>query len=128
MTSLAVVLSGVPAGDMPGAITLMFDSGDTLTVPLAPETSESLRHGGVLELCHRLIEPREQTLAIALEGGRWDGSAPGYVALDPPRDQLSFLKLDLAPARSAAGASSMTASRWLNDTGLEASRGPETQP
>lgn len=128
MTSLAVVLSGVPAGEMPSTITLMFESGDTLTVALPAETSESLRHGGDLELCHRLIEPRDQTVAIVLQGGRWDGSAPGFIELDPPRDQMSFLKLDLAPARPAEGASSMTASRWLSDTGLEASRGPETQP
>ena len=127
-TSLAVVLSGSPpAGDVQH-VTLVFEPGDTLDVPLTGEIRESLRHGGVLQLCHRLIEPREQVLAIALAGGPWDGSGAGYVTLDPARDQISFLRLDLSSAKPSEGASSMAASRWISDTGLEASRGPETQP
>jgi len=128
MTSLAVVMSGMPATELPASVTLMFESGDTISVTLSPEIGESLKHGGVLEICHRLIEPRVQTLTIVLRGGGWENSDPGYVVLDPSRDQLSFLRLDLAAARPAEGASSMTASRWINDTGLEASQGPETQP
>ncbi|MGH7741187.1 MAG: hypothetical protein ACRENS_04120 [Candidatus Eiseniibacteriota bacterium] len=128
LTSLAVVLSGFPSSGEPGAVTLVFEPGDTLSVELTPEVRQSLQHGGVLELCHRLVEPREQTLAVALQGGAWDASDPGFVTLDPERDQLSFLRLDLSAARPAEGASSMAASRWLNDTGLAASRSPETQP
>jgi hypothetical protein len=107
---------------------LVFEPGDTLDMPLTSEVCESLRHGGVLQLCHRLIEPRQQLLSIALAGGHWDGSGAGYVTLDPARDQISFLRLDLSTAKPSEGASSMAASRWINDTGLEASRGPETQP
>ena len=128
MTSLAVVLSGFPAAGDVRDVRLVFEPSDTLDVPLSAEVCESLRHGGVLQLCHRLIEPREQLLSIALDGGRWIGSGAGYVTLDPARDQVSFLRLDLSSAKPAEGASSMAASRWINDTGLEASRGPETQP
>ena len=128
LTSLAVVLSGFPATGDPSQVTLVFEPGDTLSVPLSAEIRESLRHGGVLELCHRLVEPREQMLSIALAGERWDDSDAGFLTLDPARDQLTFLRLDLAAARPSEGASSMVASRWINDTGLEASRGPETQP
>lgn len=127
-TSLAVVLSGLPAMGSPSGVMLVFDTGDTLSVPLTAETCAALRRGGVLELCHRLVEPREQTLAITLEGTPWDAGGPGFVTIEPGRDQLSFLRLDLAAAKPAVGASSMAASRWVNDTGLEASRGPETQP
>ena len=128
LTSLAVVLSGFPAAGDPNGVTLVFESGDTLNVPLSAEVCRSLRHGGVLELCHRLVEPREQTITVSLQGGHWDASDPGYVMVDPERDQLSFLRLDLATAKPSEGASSMAASRWINDTGLEASRGPENQP
>jgi hypothetical protein len=128
LTSLAVVLSGFPAAGDVNGVTLVFEPGDTLNVPLSADVCQSLRHGGLLELCHRLVEPREQTVAITLHGGRWDASAPGFVELDPARDQLSFLRLDLGAAQPSSGASSMAASRWIHDTGLEASRGPETQP
>jgi hypothetical protein len=127
-TSLAVVLTGYPAAGEVANVMLVFEPGDTLDVPLTSEICESLRHGGVLQLCHRLIEPREQLLSIAIAGGHWDGSGAGYVTLDPARDQISFLRLDLSTAKPSEGASSMAASRWINDTGLEASRGPETQP
>jgi hypothetical protein len=128
LTSLAVVLSGFPAAGELAGVTLIFEPGDTLNLPLSADVCQSLRQGGMLELCHRLVEPREQTLAVSLQGGHWDASGPGYVVLDPQRDQLSFLRLDLATAKPSEGASSMAASRWINDTGLEASRGPETQP
>jgi hypothetical protein len=128
LTSLAVVMSGFPAAGDVNGVTLVFEPADTLNVPLSADVCQSLRHGGVLELCHRLVEPREQTVTITLHGGRWDASAPGFVELDPARDQLSFLRLDLGRAQPSAGASSMAASRWIHDTGLEASRGPETQP
>ena len=45
----------------------------------------------------------------------------GFVTLEPTRDRLTFLKLDLSQARPAVGIGSLAASTWLLDPTLDPS-------
>ena len=113
-TSLAVVLSGWPQDAGPTAVALTLDNGATLNVPLSEDQGDALRHGGAVQIFHGYVEPREQVVQIALTGGGNAGDA-GFVTLEPPRDRLMLLRLDLSSVRAADGAPGIHASTWLND-------------
>jgi hypothetical protein len=127
-TALAVVVSGWPGGEAPTGLSLAFDDGTQLSWPLSPEQRASLAGGGVLEMFHGLIEPREQSLAIAIEGGRWTAPDSGFVTLDPQRDRLTFLRLDLSGVGADSGATGIAATRWLHDDQPDADRERTNRP
>lgn len=116
-TALVVVLSGAPASVAPSAIALTLEGGPPLTVPLTDEQRQSLSRGGVVQVFHGFVEPREQVVELALAGDRWPTGGPGYLTLEPARDRLSFLRLDLSGATAEQGAPSLHASTWLHDAG-----------
>lgn len=108
-TSLAVVLSGWPGGDAPQPLVISLEDGTQESVTLSPEQCDALRSGGAVQVLHRLIEPREQAFAVAFGAG-----SPGWLELDPARDRLNLLRLDLS--RLAAGdAASVAATAWILD-------------
>ncbi len=113
-TSLAVVLSGYPPDATPSAVQLTLEDGSLLTVTLSAGERDALRQGGAVQIFHGYVEPREQVVQIALAGGGAAGDA-GFVTLDPPRDRLTLLHLDLSAVRAAEGAPGIHASTWLND-------------
>jgi hypothetical protein len=115
-TALMVLLSGSPSGDAPASVALRLDDADPVAIELSPEQRESLRHGGMIQLFHGFVEPREQVIAVSLGGGAWPANR-GYVTLEPERDQLTFLRLDLAAADPAQGAAGIAASTWRLDSG-----------
>lgn len=109
-TSLAVVLSGWPGDAAPAAMSLAFEDGTTEAVSLSPEQRDALRAGGAVQVLHRLVEPREQLFAVAFG----DAAAPGWLQLEPARDRVNLLRLDLS--RLAAGdAASIAATAWTLD-------------
>ncbi len=109
-TSLVVVLSGWPGGDDPGAVTISMEDGTRQSVSLTAEQREALRAGGAVQVMQRLVEPRDQLLAVSF--GVAD--APGWLELDPARNRLNLLRFDLA--RLAAGdAASVAATTWVLD-------------
>lgn len=109
-TALAVVLGGWPGDSAPPALTLTLEDGTQEAVSLSPEQLGALRAGGAVQVLHRMIEPREQVLAVALG----DAAAPGWLQLDPARDRLNLLRLDLS--RLAGGdAASLAATTWVLD-------------
>jgi hypothetical protein len=111
-TALAVVVSGWPKGVAPASLAFDLDDGTHLDVPLGTGERASLANGGVLQAFYGLIEPREQSIAIAFGGGAADS---GYVTLEPAHDRLTFLRLDLSHVDTASGASGITASTWAYD-------------
>lgn len=127
-TALVIVVSGYPAAAAVAGVALTLEDGATLTVPLTPEQRESLRKGGVLQVFHALVEPRQQVLQIALVGEDWPADGTGYVTLEPVRDRLTFLLLSLTPAQPGSGASSILASTWIHDAGLHSGEGTESIP
>jgi len=109
-TALAVVLSGWPADGAPASLTLSLEDGTRESIALTPEQLDALRAGGAVQVLHRLIEPRDQSFSI----GFGAASAPGWLELDPARDRLNLLQLDLSHL-AAGDATSLSATTWVLD-------------
>ncbi len=114
-TALMVVVSGYPAGVELSAVAVTLEDGTVMDVPLSPEQCVALRQGGVVQVFHGLVEPREQVFEVALRGTGWIANGPGYVTLDPARDRLTVLRLELSTAAPAVGAAGIHATTWLHD-------------
>jgi hypothetical protein len=114
-TALMVVVSGYPAAAPVAEIGLALDDGDSVRVTLTEEQRASLRSGGVIELCHRFVEPRQQVVRLTLTGDAWPHGDSGYVTVEPARDRLTFLRFDLSKVQAAQGGVSVQASTWLHE-------------
>lgn len=128
-TALSIVVSGYPGHVPVSMVGIKLEDGAQIEIPISDPQRESLRHGGVLQIFHGLIEPREQVIEVSIGGVAGDSSAvPGFITLNPSRDRLTFLRLDLSPVRAEEGASSLLASTWILDAELHASHDSEPGP
>ena len=116
-TSLMVVLSGYPAAAATGEIGIALDDRAALTVPLSAEQCASLQRGGSVEVFHGFVEPRAQVIKVSVAVAGWPAGEAGYATLDPTRDRLTLLRLDLSGMEAGRGASSIQASTWLHSAG-----------
>ena len=116
-TALMVVVSGYPASAGISGLGITLEDGATLNVALTDEQKQTLRQGGVVQVFHGLIEPRDQVVTVSLAGDRWPSGDQGYVRLDPARDRLTLLKLDLSTLQPNQGAASIQASSWIHNAG-----------
>jgi hypothetical protein len=114
-TELDVIVTGGALAGVVDSVAVTLEDGTHITAGLDETQRESLRHGGALEVFRGLVEPREQVLEITLHGESWSLTGPGYVTLDPKRDQLTFLKLDLSQAHPKRGLVSVLAGTWCLD-------------
>ena len=114
-TALAIVVSGYPRAAEVSSVAITLEDGATTTVPISVEQRDALRRGGVLQIFHGLVEPRPQVLELGLGGDHWAMPDSAFVTLEPPRDRLTLLRLDLSPVQPAAGATGILASTWLQD-------------
>ena len=94
-TALVVVVRGLPKDGAPTAL-LLQEEDTTIRVELDPAQSTALAQGGVAQIYHEFVEPRAHRLELRLEGAGWEDAAPTFIDLETPRDQLTFLELDLA--------------------------------
>jgi hypothetical protein len=117
-TELDVVLTGHALAGRVDSVAVRLEDGSLHAAGLDSTQRESLRKGGVLEVFRGLVEPRDQVLEITLQGEGWSLTGPGYVTLEPRRDQLTFLKLDLSQAHPRAGLTSILAGTWCLDPGV----------
>lgn len=115
-TALIVVLSGYPRGAAIESLAVTLEDGARVAVTLSAERREALQRGGVLQVFHGFVEPREQILEVTLGGAGWPSGDVGYVPLDPARNRITLLRLDLSGAQPGAGASSIEARTWLHET------------
>ncbi len=127
-TALDIVLSGFPQGSAVSSVIVKFEDGATLTVPLTADQRISLQQGSFLQIFDGLVEPREQVFEVTLVGDPGTAGPSGFISLEPSRNRLNFLRLDLSSVRPAEGAPSMLASTWVLEGGLQASDGTETGP
>jgi len=118
LTALMVVVSGWSAQAPVTQVRITLEGGDTLTVPLTPDQRLSLQKGGAVQIFHGFVEPREQVVEVAITGDRWPAGDSGYVTLEPARDRLTLLRLDLSTLRPDQGAPSIQANTWLHDARL----------
>jgi hypothetical protein len=116
-TALVVVASGWPADAVLDGISVTLEDGSRINVTLTEAQRSSLRDGGVLEVFHGFVEPRSQVIELALAGNRWTVPAPAYVTLEPTRDRITFLHLDLSRV-AQSGAAGMSARTWIHDEAL----------
>ncbi|MGH7725940.1 MAG: hypothetical protein ACREOU_10990 [Candidatus Eiseniibacteriota bacterium] len=119
-TALIVLLSGAPGTTAPAMVEVKLEDSTTVRVPLAPEHRESLAHGGIAQLFHGFVEPREQVIAVTPSNGTVAGAGETlYVTLEPARNRLTFLRLHLggsvAPGApgTTSGGSGIKATTWL---------------
>ena len=114
-TALMVVVSGYPGAAPVHEIAVSLDDGDSVRIELSDAQRASLRQGGVIELCHRFVEPRRQVIAFTLQGDAWPTGNSGFVTIEPARDRLTFLRFDLSKVEAAQGGASVQASTWLHE-------------
>src|SRR6185295_19028691 len=122
-TALIVVLSGYPRGAAIESLAVTLEDGARVGVVLTAEQREALQKGGVIQVFHGFVEPREQTLELSLGGSGWPTGDSGYVTLEPARNRITLLRLDLSGAQPGEGAASVHARTWLHDTHPAASDG-----
>jgi len=109
-TALLVVVTGHPADATLAGIGVALDDREALSVSLSPEQCATLRRGGSVEVFHGFVEPREQVIKVSVTGDRWPAGEAGYATLDPTRDHLTLLRLDLSGMDAGRGAPSIQAS------------------
>jgi hypothetical protein len=109
-TELLVVLSGFPSGVALPRLALELEDGGVTTLPLAESQQTALRQGGLVEIFHGFVEPRAQVLRVEFGDG---ATATGYLSLDPIRDRLNLLRLDVSGLSVEGGAAAVRASTWV---------------
>ncbi len=95
-TALALLATGLPE-DGESCVALVIDAidGETVRVRLDERMRQALATGAVAELLHDFVEPR--ALQWSLRAEYADGRVVdlGHVSLQPTRDRLTFVELDL---------------------------------
>jgi hypothetical protein len=114
-TALMVVVRGYPGDVAPSEIAVAVEDGAPFRVTLDPEQRDALKRGGVVQVFHGFVEPREQVVQVTLTADAWPSGDSGFITLDPTRDRITFLELDLSTVHRAQGGASVAASTWRHD-------------
>lgn len=126
-TAWIVVLSGRTPAPI-DAVVITMEDGRSRTVELSQEQRDLLERGGALEVAHARIEPREQVITVRIIGRGWAADTDGFLTLEPERDQLTFLRLDLTGATPEAGAPGVRVTRWTHDPASVLTQGTAGTP
>ncbi len=94
-TALVIVMRGFSGKSAPATIVISEDE-DVVRVELTPEQRASLEQGGIAQVYHEFVEPREHTIVVSFEGNGWPAGASLPVTFDTARDRLTFLGLDIS--------------------------------
>jgi hypothetical protein len=103
-TALVIVMRGFSGKSAPTTVVIAEDE-DVVRVELTPAQRISLEQGGIAQVYHEFVEPREHVFAVSFEGNGWPVAALP-ITVDTARDRLTFLGLDLSrldPSREAMG-------------------------
>jgi hypothetical protein len=103
-TALVIVIRGFSNKNAPTTVVIAEDE-DVVRVELTPQQRISLEQGGIAQVYHEFVEPREHVISVSFEGTGWPTAAVP-VTVDTARDRLTFLGLDLSrldPSREAMG-------------------------
>jgi hypothetical protein len=111
-TALIVLMSGVPSTGVPDEVVFCEEGGDTYRVSLTSLDRSALAEGGLAQLFHSFVEPRELRFHVSVQGSGWDGSSDHPVVVEPERDKLNFLELDFSSLGSSPQAS-IPARAWV---------------
>jgi hypothetical protein len=100
-TALIVLLAGVPSTGVPDEVVFCEEGGDTYRVSLTSLDRSALAEGGLAQLVHAFVEPRELRFRVSIEGEGWSGSSDHPIVIEPERDKLNFLQIDLSSLGSS---------------------------
>jgi hypothetical protein len=109
-TALVILVRGFTGRHAPATIVIT-EEEDVVRVELTAEQRASLEQGGVAQVYHEFIEPREHVISIAFEGEGWPAAALP-ITVDTARDRLTFLGLDLSRLDPAAEAMGLLTNVW----------------
>jgi hypothetical protein len=118
-TELDVLVTGAALAGVVDSVVVVLEDGTRVVSGLDETQRQALARGGAFEVFRGLVEPREQVIEIRFEGEGWSQAGSGYVTLEPARDQLTFLRLDLAQAHPSRGLASVIAGLWLHEPGTQ---------
>ena len=104
-TALIVLLAGVPSTGVPDEVVFCEEGGDMYRVSLTGLDRSALAEGGLAQLFHAFVEPRELHFHVSVEGEGWNGSSDQPIVIEPERDKLNFLEIDLSSLGSNPHAS-----------------------
>jgi hypothetical protein len=119
-TALVIVVAGYPQSTTVTEIAISLEDGARWLVPLTSEHQSALRDGGVVQVFHEFVEPRQQVVEIAATVAGRPGPERGFITLEPARNGVTFLRMNLSRLSEPAG---MTADTWLHDSRLPDSDG-----
>lgn len=110
-TALVILLRGMTGNDAPEAIVVSEDD-ESVRIELTPDQRASLEQGGIAQLYHEFVEPREHVFSVSFAGAAWQESPPVSVTVDAERDRLTFLELDASRLQRGQLASGLATSVW----------------
>jgi hypothetical protein len=93
-TALVIVIRGLSARQVPESIVLT-EEANVVSVALTPEQRASLAQGGIAQIYHEIVEPREHAFLVGFTGDTWSNARPLPVVVEAARDRMTFLELDL---------------------------------
>jgi hypothetical protein len=94
-TALVILLKGLADKDVPESVVIAQDN-NVVRVHLTPEQRLSLEQGGIAQLYHEFVEPREHVFEVSFTGGDWVTAGTILVPVEATRDRITFLELDLS--------------------------------
>jgi hypothetical protein len=110
-TSLVILLRGFPKRDAPRAI-VVGEGSDYIRVDLTAEQRASLEQGGIAQIFHEFVEPREHRYIVSFLGNSWDSADPVAVTVEAERNRLTFLELELDALSRGRNAMGLVTNVW----------------
>lgn len=103
-TALVVLLRGAADVGAPARVTIR-EQDDTYRIELDADQQRALAQGGLVQVLHEYVEPRDHHFDVSLGDGD-----PATVVVTAEADRLTFLTIDLAGV--ADGAAAPAAEVW----------------
>jgi len=110
-TALVILVRGLPDHNRPAGMTIV-EENERHTVPLTSGQQNSLAQGGVAQVFHRYVEPRDHVYTVAFDGEAWRDMAPIEISVSALRDRITFLELDLTNLAPDSPGSGLQAKVW----------------
>jgi len=111
-TALVILVKGLSGKPhIPESIVLT-EQNDVIHVELTPIQRTSLENGGIAQIFHQFVEPREHTFEVGFRGDRWADSKPVSIKVEAARDRITFLELDLSGLGADRAESGLATSVW----------------
>ncbi len=93
-TSLVIVMRGFTGKSAPATVVIA-DEEDVVRVELTSLQRIALEQGGIAQVYHEFVEPREHVISVSFEGTGWPATSVP-ITVDAARDRMTFLGLDLS--------------------------------